>query len=152
MRSTASLGAAAIPVEPARDWTAQDIDITAMSDDRNVAATRDDVDKLYASINYLRVIDGEKHIVFLSEEGLMNLGRSEDADSIAAVATDARVTLSAVHTTGIATSGKSVRTAVSVFGVHRGRNGSPFSTHDRWRDLPAAYPLLIATPLLASRR
>ncbi len=97
MRSTASLGAAAIPVEPARDWTAQDIDITAMSDDQNVAATRDDVDKLYASINYLRVIDGEKHIVFLSEEGLMNLGRSEDADSIAAVAADARVTLSAVH-------------------------------------------------------
>ncbi len=104
MRSTASLGAAAIPVEPARDWTAQDIDITAMSDDQNVAATRDDVDKLYASINYLRVIDGEKHIVFLSEEGLMNLGQSEDADSIAAVAADARVTLSAVHTTGIATS------------------------------------------------
>jgi VWFA-related protein len=59
-----------------------------------------DLEKLYVGIEYLRYLEGEKHLVFLSEDGLSGLGDGSRHDSLAALAADARVTLSPVQTGG----------------------------------------------------
>ena len=58
-----------------------------------------DLGKLYAGIEYLRHFDGEKHLIFLSETGLV-LPRSGDDRDVAALASDARVVIDSVHTGG----------------------------------------------------
>src|SRR5687768_10690007 len=63
--------------------------------------TSRDLDKLYAGIRYLRYLDGEKHLVFLTPEGLF-LPRLENSNSIAALANDARVSVDILHTGGMA--------------------------------------------------
>ena len=63
--------------------------------------TSRDLDKLYAGIRYLRYLDGEKHLVFLTPEGML-LPRLENSNSIAALANDARVSVDIVHTGGVA--------------------------------------------------
>jgi VWFA-related protein len=59
-----------------------------------------DLSRLYSGINYLRQIDGEKHLLFLSERGIL-LPRAEDDQSLAAVASDARVVIDIIHTGGV---------------------------------------------------
>jgi VWFA-related protein len=66
----------------------------------NEAQTRSDLESLYAGIEYLRHLQGEKHLVFVSERGLY-LPREESDYSIAAVASDARVVLDTIHTGGV---------------------------------------------------
>ena len=61
--------------------------------------TMQDLGKLYAGIEYLRHFDGEKHLIFLSEAGLV-LPRGEDDRDVAALASDARVVIDSVHTGG----------------------------------------------------
>ncbi|MEX1128200.1 MAG: VWA domain-containing protein, partial [Vicinamibacterales bacterium] len=61
--------------------------------------TRSDLGNLYAGLRYLRWLDGEKHLVFISPTGLF-LPRLEDASSIASMANDARVTVDIIHTYG----------------------------------------------------
>ena len=61
--------------------------------------TRTDLGNLYAGIRYLQWLDGEKHLVFLSPNGLY-LPRLEAANSIASFASDARVTIDILHTFG----------------------------------------------------
>lgn len=63
-------------------------------------AGQQDLEKLYVGIEYLRYLEGEKHIIFLSEDGLQ-IGRPDHHDSLAAVAADARVTLSPIRTGGL---------------------------------------------------
>jgi hypothetical protein len=58
-----------------------------------------DVGNLYAGIEYLRHIDGEKHLVFVTPNGI-SLPRVENTQSIAAVASDARVVLDVLYTGG----------------------------------------------------
>jgi VWFA-related protein len=62
--------------------------------------TNQDLGNLYAGIRYLRYLDGEKHLVFLTREGLF-LPRLENANSIASLANDARVTIDILHTGGM---------------------------------------------------
>jgi VWFA-related protein len=62
--------------------------------------TNQDLGNLYAGIRYLRYLDGEKHLVFLTREGMF-LPRLENANSIAALANDARVTIDVLHTGGV---------------------------------------------------
>ncbi len=62
--------------------------------------TNQDLGNLYAGIRYLRYLDGEKHLVFLTRNGLF-LPRLENANSIAALANDARVTIDILHTGGV---------------------------------------------------
>lgn len=62
--------------------------------------TNQDLGNLYAGIRYLRYLDGEKHLVFLTRDGLF-LPRLENANSIAALANDARVTIDVLHTGGV---------------------------------------------------
>jgi VWFA-related protein len=62
--------------------------------------TESDLGNIYAGIRYLRQLDGEKHLVFLTPNGLF-LPRAENANSIAAFANDSRVTVDVVHTYGM---------------------------------------------------
>lgn len=67
----------------------------------NFASTAQDLEKLHATIDYLRLLDGEKHVIFLTEEGLHGAPRGEYAQVLARVAADARVTVSTIHTAGL---------------------------------------------------
>lgn len=62
--------------------------------------TNQDLGNLYAGIRYLRYLEGEKHLVFFTRDGLF-LPRLENANSIAALANDARVTIDVLHTGGV---------------------------------------------------
>ena len=58
-----------------------------------------DLATLYTGISYLRHVNGEKHLLFVSRDGMM-LPRAEDDRGIAAAASDARVALNILHTGG----------------------------------------------------
>ena len=61
--------------------------------------TNEDLGNLYSGVRYLRLLDGEKHLVFISPKGLY-LPRLEGANSLASLANDARVTVDIIHTYG----------------------------------------------------
>jgi VWFA-related protein len=61
--------------------------------------TNEDLGNLYAGVRYLRMLDGEKHLVFITSTGLY-LPRLEGANSLASLANDARVTIDIIHTFG----------------------------------------------------
>ena len=61
--------------------------------------TLQDLGGLLAGIEYLRYLDGEKHLVYVSEGGL-RLPRRKYDESIAAIASDARVAVNVIHTGG----------------------------------------------------
>ena len=83
------------------------VDEAALNDvafDEYIEKTSDtmaDLAKLYGGIRYLRYLDGEKHLVFLTPNGLF-LPRLENSNSIAALANDARVSIDIIHTYGMA--------------------------------------------------
>lgn len=60
-----------------------------------------DLATLYTGISYLRHVNGEKRLLFVSRDGMM-LPRAEDDRGIAAAASDARVALDILHTGGTA--------------------------------------------------
>jgi VWFA-related protein len=62
--------------------------------------TMQDLGNLYTGIEYLRQIEGEKHLIFVTEQGI-NLPRLEDDMSLAAVASDARVAIDPIQTGGV---------------------------------------------------
>lgn len=62
--------------------------------------TLQDLGGLFAGIEYLRYLDGEKHLVYVSEFGL-NLPTGDYDVSLANVAADARVVVDVIHTGGI---------------------------------------------------
>ena len=59
-----------------------------------------DLGNLYAGIEYMRHLDGEKHLAFVTPRGF-SLPRSENDISMAAVASDARVAVHIVFTGGV---------------------------------------------------
>ena len=63
--------------------------------------TFQDVGALYSGIEYLRYLDGEKHLVLFTESGL-RLPRREDNISLANAASNARIAVDTIHTGGIA--------------------------------------------------
>jgi len=69
---------------------------------RASAQTSQDLGNIYTGISYLRYLDGEKHLVFVTEGGLF-LPRLENDSSIAALASDARVVLDTLQTGGLIT-------------------------------------------------
>jgi VWFA-related protein len=64
------------------------------------AQTTQDLQNLYTAIEYLRYVEGEKHLLFFSEKGLF-LPRLEHDQSLAAMANDARVTVDTFQTGGV---------------------------------------------------
>jgi VWFA-related protein len=69
---------------------------------RASAQTSQDLGNIYTGINYLKYLEGEKHLVFVTEGGLF-LPRLENDYSIAALASDARVVLDTLQTGGLIT-------------------------------------------------
>ncbi len=63
------------------------------------AVAEDDTNHLFAAIQYLRFTDGEKHLIFLHNQGLV-LPRLEHEKSLANLASDARVRLHCLQTGG----------------------------------------------------
>jgi len=63
----------------------------------------DDLCNLYMGIEHLRYLEGEKHLLFVTEFGFVGLERAEHAKSLAAVAADARVAISPIQTGGLPT-------------------------------------------------
>ena len=61
--------------------------------------TNEDLGNLYSGVRYLRMLEGEKHLVFITSKGLY-LPRLEGANSLASLANDARVTIDIIHTYG----------------------------------------------------
>jgi hypothetical protein len=66
------------------------------------AAARQDMEKLFAVVEHLRYVDGEKHVVFVTTEGMLSV-QKETSDRLIRMATDARVTLSTIQTGGVPT-------------------------------------------------
>jgi len=64
------------------------------------AQTTQDWESLYTGIEYLRHLEGEKHLIFASEGGIF-LPREENDVSLAKLASDARVVINTIHTGGI---------------------------------------------------
>ena len=64
--------------------------------------TMQDVGNLYAGIDYLRFIEGEKHLVFVTEQGFLLPSADFDRD-LAAIASDARVAIDTIQTGGVHT-------------------------------------------------
>ena len=63
-------------------------------------ATRQDLGSIYTGIEYLRFIEGEKRLIYVSTDGLF-LPRAEDDLSLAAIANDARVAIDTIQTGGL---------------------------------------------------
>jgi VWFA-related protein len=64
------------------------------------ARTLQDLGNLYTGIEYLRFLEGEKHLVLVTEKGLF-LPRAEDDERIAEAANGARVVIDTVETGGL---------------------------------------------------
>ena len=82
--------------------TALDADQNGTNDFVAFASAAQDIEKLHATIDYLRLLEGEKHVIFVTEEGLH--GASNNAvygEKIARLAAGARVTVSTIHTAGL---------------------------------------------------
>jgi VWFA-related protein len=97
----------------------------------NTRQTMQDVQNLYTAVEYLRYMEGEKHLLFFTENGLF-LPRLEHDESLAAMANDARVTVDTFQTGGVSnpmfadTSGFSAATPMAgggAAGVGRGGVG-----------------------------
>jgi VWFA-related protein len=73
--------------------------------------TMQDVGNLYAGIDYLRYIEGEKHLIFVTEQGF-RMPRADHDRDLATMAADARVALDTVQTGGVATVGEGANIAV----------------------------------------
>ena len=99
-------GAAALgqPVSPFDKLAIEEADLAGVTLEEYIASNRQtmqDLGRLYAGIDYLRYIDGEKHLVFVTERGL-TLPRLEDDLSVAAAANNARVAIDIIQTGGMA--------------------------------------------------
>ncbi len=67
----------------------------------NARMTELDIQNIYTALSYLRYLDGDKYILFFSDQGLF-LPRLEDERSLAAMANDARVSIHTFQTGGMA--------------------------------------------------
>lgn len=80
------------------------------------AQTMQDLQNLYTAVEYLRYMDGEKHLLFFTEQGLF-LPRLENDKSLAAMANDARVTVDTFQTGGVDASGLPTASASGTSGM-----------------------------------
>lgn len=79
--------------------TAAVLDMTFDQYAAHQADLQQDTTNLFAGINYLRHLEGEKHLVFVTPRGI-SLPRMEQHQSLAAVAADGRIALNIIYTGG----------------------------------------------------
>jgi VWFA-related protein len=84
-------GSAAAAVDPLEAWGAFD-DFAF-----DVLQTMQDMGNLYASVSYMQKIEGEKHLVYVTANGL-DLPRADDYSDLASVAANGRVAVDVVQT------------------------------------------------------
>jgi len=66
------------------------------------AGSFQDLQNLYTCIEYMRYMDGEKHLLFFTGEGLLFPGGNDTYDKgVVAMANDARVSIESFHTGGL---------------------------------------------------
>jgi VWFA-related protein len=75
--------------------------------------TMQDFGNLLAGVEYLRFVEGEKHLVFVTEHGFLMPSADYDRD-LGALASDARVAIDTIQTGGVNSSGAGDQTNVSV--------------------------------------
>lgn len=92
--------------------------------------TIQDQNNLYASIEYLRHIEGEKHLIYVAEYGL-NFGRWEYDRNIGRTAADGRIVLHTIRTGGTVLTG-------APSAEHR--RLAPYSSADAMRAMRALLP------------
>jgi VWFA-related protein len=66
----------------------------------NAVQSNQDLTRIYAALAYLRHIDGEKHLVYVSPSGL-HLPSTDDDRGVARIAQDARVVMDVFHSDGM---------------------------------------------------
>jgi VWFA-related protein len=63
--------------------------------------TKQDLDLIYGGIESMRYLDGEKHLIFLTDQGIRMPHGTDDDRAISKVANDARVALDTVQAGGV---------------------------------------------------
>ena len=86
--------------DPAATATAERLDVSFDDYIADQVELMHDLGNLYAGIDYLRYIEGEKHLVFVTPRGL-SLPRLENDRSLAVMASDARVAIDIIFTGGV---------------------------------------------------
>jgi len=79
------------------------MDLVGMSFDQYASVnsqSTQDLGNIYTGIRYMRHLDGEKHLVFVTEHGML-LPRLENDFSVASLASDARVVIDTLMTGGL---------------------------------------------------
>jgi VWFA-related protein len=89
---------ASLPDARATD-TAARIDLSFEQYVASQVVLNQDLGNLYAGIDYLRYLEGEKHLVFVTPTGL-SLPRLENDKTLASIASDARVALDIIYVGG----------------------------------------------------
>jgi VWFA-related protein len=95
-------------------------------------SAREDLEKLHGAVEYLRYLEGEKHLVFVTEDGMHGVTRDQ-WDRLAAVASDARVTISPVHTAGVALSWSGDPRRGPLMGISASRPGTGTLMGPSWQ-------------------
>jgi VWFA-related protein len=94
------------------------------------AATSQDMQNIYTCIRYMRLMEGEKHLLFFTQDGLF-LSRLEYESSLAAIANDARVMIHTFQTGGLPVLPSFSRTfAVSSLRNVSGLTGGQAAVHE----------------------
>lgn len=86
--------------DPAATSTAEVLDVSFDEYVTRQSELMQDVGNLYAGIDYMRYIDGEKHLLLVTPRGL-SLPRLENDRNIGAAASDARVAIDIIYTGGV---------------------------------------------------
>jgi VWFA-related protein len=104
---------------------------------------------LYASIEYLKYFDGEKHLILLNEGGIY-LPRADDDEGLAATAADARVAVHTVLTGGVNPSLAAMKSASELRADQRviGSSGPLKSAFDE--AVMSSGPLSSLSPMFAA--
>jgi len=85
--------------DPAATATAERLDVSFDEFVARQVELNQDLGNLYAAIDYLRYLDGEKHLVFVTRQGV-SLPRLEHNRTLAETASDARVALDILYVGG----------------------------------------------------
>ncbi len=86
--------------DPAATATAERLDVSFDDYISSQSELTHDLGNLYAGIDYMRHVEGEKHLAFVTPRGLA-LPRMENNQVLAQVASDARIAIDIIYTGGV---------------------------------------------------
>jgi VWFA-related protein len=92
--------------------TAQIVDMSFDDYIERSVTSEIDVSNVIKGIEYLRYIEGEKHLLYITHHGF-GLFSADEEDALAALASDARVAIDAIHTSGVVAAPKATSLGMS---------------------------------------